>query len=268
MAEYHTDTHSSDEESPDDEESNLPNSFCPVSVSVEGVSSEDADTTEYQSRDSNQSRNVDSGVYFDRRDCEVSDTRTLNHIPSKEVSFERISESSSILQDIHVKRVVDELSRTGDSSKAHFRSIIYIMALSFHGIFEGMALGLQSMKSSVWALCFAIVVHRCVLAFKLGMDLCRGEEKQGTTFLCIGMLTLISTLGIIIGIVISSGAFLYSDVTVPEAILQSLSTGTIFYIVFFDILFKDLEGKDDLKRVSCSFVGFSLMAIVFAITRS
>ncbi|GFR79506.1 zinc transporter ZIP3 [Elysia marginata] len=220
---------------------------------------------------SQEDRDVDSGIFSSRRDTQPPNTeaRKLNTMaPSREVSFDQISDSSSQLQDIQVKRVVDELSRRDDSSTAHFRSIIYIMALSFHGIFEGMALGLQSMKSSVWALCFAIVVHRCVLAFKLGMDLSRGEEKHGTAFLCIGTFTLISILGIIIGVLICSGASLYSDVTVPEAILQSLATGTIFYIVFFDILFKDLEGKDDLKRVSCSFVGFALMAVVFAITRS
>ena len=220
---------------------------------------------------SQEDRDVDSGIFSARRDTRIPNHEAckLNALsPSREVSFDQISDSSSQLQDIQVKRVVDELSRGDDSSRAHFRSIIYIMALSFHGIFEGMALGLQSMKSSVWALCFAIVVHRCVLAFKLGMDLCRGEEKHGTAFLCIGTFTLISTLGIIIGVVICSGASLYSDVTVPEAILQSLATGTIFYIVFFDILFKDLEGRDDLKRVSCSFVGFALMAVVFAITRT
>ncbi|CAL1544219.1 unnamed protein product [Lymnaea stagnalis] len=244
---------------------------CHVTVCVERGRGSEAESFSPKHINTEPDKDVDSGVFSTRRDCEIAEQESPDkpsRPASRDNSFDRISESSSVLQDIQVKRVVDELSRSDDSSRAHFRSILYIMALSFHGIFEGMALGLQSMKSSVWALCFAIVVHRCVLAFKLGMDLCRGEEKQGTAFLCIGVFTLISTLGIIIGIVISSGASLYSNVSVPEAILQSLATGTIFYIVFFDILFKDLEGKDDLKRVSSSFVGFSLMAIVFAITKS
>ncbi|XP_071107408.1 zinc transporter ZIP3-like [Haliotis cracherodii] len=171
-------------------------------------------------------------------------------------------------QDIEVNKVVSEFTKADYSNKGHVRLIIYITALSFHGVFEGMTLGLQSVESNVWSLCFAICAHRCVLAFKLGMDLCNTEEKQGTAWLCIGTFTLISALGIVIGIVISSGAMLYADVTVPEAILQSLATGTIFYIVFFDILFKDLQGKDDMKRIGCSFVGFVLMAVVFAITMS
>ena len=204
----------------------------------------------------------------------VKDRRNNNKQSANQESTldDNVSASSSTasLTDIHVHQVVGEISRTNsdNSGKVQFRSIIYIMALSLHGIFEGMALGLQTSQSSVWALCFAIVVHRCVLSFKLGMDLCRGAEKQGTSFLCIGTFTLISTLGIVIGIIISSGASLYDDVTVPEAVLQCLATGTIFYIVFFDIFFKDLEGKNDLKRVSCSFVGFVTMAIIFAVAKS
>ncbi|CAG5123490.1 unnamed protein product [Candidula unifasciata] len=246
--------HSTDEESTDneDDESSLHRTNSGTSVCVDGISNMIDDNTAEQP---NTSQNRDAEVHvFPNQDCNGIDVHTPAQ-SSKEISFDRISGSTSSMQDIHVKRVVDELSKSDASSRAHLRSIIYIMALSFHGIFEGMALGLQSMKSSTWSLCFAIVIHRCVLAFKLGMDLCRGEEKQGTTFLCIGMFTLISTLGIIIGILISSGASLYSDVSVPEAILQSLATGTIFYIVFFDILFKDLDGKEYLKRVSCSFVG-------------
>ena len=171
-------------------------------------------------------------------------------------------------QELEVKKVVSEFNRNDFSNKGHFRLIVYIIALSFHGIFEGMTLALQSVESNVWSLCFAICVHRCVLAFKLGMDLCHSEEKQGTSWLCIGTFALISALGIVLGIVLSSGAMLYADVTVPEAILQSLATGTILYIVFFDILFKDLRGKDDMKRIGCSFVGFVLMSIVFAIITS
>ncbi|KAK0054018.1 PAX-interacting protein 1 [Biomphalaria pfeifferi] len=260
-------SHSDDlDENPDQPHSG---SHQHVTVCVERARGSETEPHTFKST-ADHDRSADSGIFSARRDCETVESDTLKPLrtSSRDVSFDKISESSSVLQDIQVKRVVDELSRTDDSSKAHLRSIIYIMALSFHGIFEGMALGLQSMKSSVWSLCFAIVVHRCVLAFRLGMDLCRGDEKQGTAFLCIGTFTLISTLGIIIGIIISSGASLYSNVSVPEAILQSLATGTIFYIVFFDILFKDLDGKDDLKRVSSSFVGFSMMAIVFAITRS
>ncbi|PVD19301.1 hypothetical protein C0Q70_19788 [Pomacea canaliculata] len=190
----------------------------------------------------------------------------LEHIPvTLRLSVHSMNLRHCSLPDLGVTRVVKQLSQADLTRRAHFRSIIYIMALSLHGIFEGLALGLQSRESSVWSLCFALCLHRCVLAFQLGMDLCGARESQGTAFLCIGTFTLISALGIVAGILFSSGAMLYTDVTIPEAILQSLASGTILYIVFFDILFKDLQGRGDIKRVSCCFVGFALMAIILAI---
>lgn len=170
------------------------------------------------------------------------------------------------LQDLEVQKVVSELSRGDDSSKGQMRSVMFITALSFHGVFEGMTLGLQSLESNVWILCFAISVHRCILAFGMGLQHMRNEESNSTMVFSIASFSILAAVGIIIGIAISTGAQLYSDVNVPNAILQSLATGTIFYIIFFDILFKEIDGNKDVKKMSCNFVGFSIMAIIFAIT--
>lgn len=184
------------------------------------------------------------------------------------VAAEAESIDSISIQEFELKRVVDELKNPDADRHVYIRSIIFIIALSFHGIFEGMTLGLQSLQSNVWTLCFAIAVHRCVLAFGMGYQLTKENEGQGMACFCVGCFTLILGIGIITGISISSSTKLYSHVNVPDAILQSVATGTIFYIIFFDILFKDLQGHDDLRRISCTFVGFCMMAVIFAISRS
>lgn len=172
------------------------------------------------------------------------------------------------LQDMEVKKVVSEFNRGGgDTSKGQIRSVLFITALSFHGVFEGMALGLQNLESNVWVLCFAITIHRGILAFGMGLQHMQNEERSSTMVFSISSFAVLAALGIIVGIAISTGAQLYSDVNVPNAILQSLATGTLFYIIFFDILFKEMNGNKDVKKISCTFVGFSVMAIVFAITR-
>lgn len=171
------------------------------------------------------------------------------------------------LQDVPVKTVVSELSRGDDSRKGQMRSAIFITALSFHGVFEGMTLGLQSMESNVWVLCFAITIHRGILAFGMGLEHMKNEVKHRTMIFSVSSFSLLAAVGIIIGIAISTGAQLYEDVLLPDAILQSLATGTLFYIIFFDILYKELNGNKEVKKLSCVFVGFSIMAIIFAITR-
>lgn len=178
------------------------------------------------------------------------------------------SVDSLSIQELELKRVVEELKNPDADRHVYIRSIIFIIALSFHGVFEGMTLGLQSLQSNVWSLCFAIAVHRCILAFGLGYQLTKENEGHGMACFCVGCFSLILGLGIITGIGISSSTKLYSHVNVPDAILQSVATGTIFYIIFFDILFKDLQGHEDLRRISCTFVGFCMMAVIFAISRS
>jgi zinc transporter 1/2/3 len=171
------------------------------------------------------------------------------------------------LQDLPVKTVVSELSRGDDSGKGQMRTAIFITAMSFHGVFEGMALGLQSKESNVWVLCFAITIHRGILAFGMGLDHMRNEVKHRTMIFSVSSFSVLAAVGIIIGIAISTGAQLYEDVLLPDAILQSLATGTLFYIIFFDILYKELNGNKEVKKLSCVFVGFSVMAIIFAVTR-
>lgn len=203
---------------------------------------------------------------LENQDQEANLTNLLDEsdIEVKE-SHEPAIELDESPPDLELKNVVTVLSRGDDSRRHHIRSVIFIIALSFHGVFEGMALGLQTTESNVWTVCFSIIVHKCVRSFGHGLQMTKSNEKQSMIFLCIGASAVISAVGIVIGIVISSGAMLYSDANVPHAILQSLATGTILYIVFFDILYKDMGVEGDIRRTSCTFVGFAFMAVLFAI---
>lgn len=170
------------------------------------------------------------------------------------------------LPDLEVKTVVTEISRA-EEGRGQVRSVLLLTALSFHGVFEGMALGLQAQESDVWVMCVAIGIHRGILSFGLSLQYARNYENPSTIVFTISAFSIICAVGVIIGVAISTGAQLYNDVDVPNAILQSLATGTIFYIIFFNILYKELDGNKDVKKISCTFVGFSFMAIVLAVAK-
>lgn len=173
------------------------------------------------------------------------------------------------LQDLEVKTVVTEISNRGDESgKFHFRSVLLLAALSFHGVFEGMALGLQADICDVWIMCVAIVIHRGILSFGMSLQYARNNDRPSTIIFSISTFSIICVVGIVIGIAISTGAQLYNDVDIPNALLQSLATGTIFYIVFFNILFKELDGNRDVRKISCTFVGFAFMAVTLAVAKT
>ena len=56
------------------------------------------------------------------------------------------------------------------SFEATSRGFLIILALSFHAIFEGIALGINETESAVWYLFIAIASHKFVIAFCVGMQ--------------------------------------------------------------------------------------------------
>ena len=54
---------------------------------------------------------------------------------------------------------------------AALRGLLVIMALSFHEILEGLAIGLQKEASGVWQLLVAVASHKYVISLCIGMEL-------------------------------------------------------------------------------------------------
>jgi len=57
------------------------------------------------------------------------------------------------------------------SQSSLMRDLITVLALSFHAIFEGMAVGLEGNSKDVWALFTAIAVHKLVITFCLSLEM-------------------------------------------------------------------------------------------------
>ena len=50
------------------------------------------------------------------------------------------------------------------------RGFFIMLAISLHAVFEGMAMGLGTKASFVWYLCFAVAVHKFIIAFCIGLQ--------------------------------------------------------------------------------------------------
>lgn len=134
------------------------------------------------------------------------------------------------------------------------RGLLIVLALSVHELFEGLAVGLEGSASNVWYLFGAVAAHKLVLAFCVGVELIVARTHKWLALVYVLTFSAVSPLGIGIGILVSGGES--GTTSIVSAILQGLASGTLLYVVFFEILQKDKAGLLQLVAV---LIGFSIM---------
>ncbi|OQV13296.1 putative Zinc transporter ZIP1 [Hypsibius exemplaris] len=146
------------------------------------------------------------------------------------------------------------------------RSFILLVALSLHSIFEGLAVGLQDSRRKVLEIFVALLIHKCVVAFSVGMNLMQSRMAFRHVIMCAMIFAAASPLGIAIAMGMDNvsqdpGAGLAS------AVLQAFACGTFLFITFLEVLphemLKGSEGEapgTTLLKILCMVLGFSVMA--------
>ncbi|XP_058798153.1 protein zntC isoform X2 [Phymastichus coffea] len=140
------------------------------------------------------------------------------------------------------------------------RSLLTVLALSFHAIFEGLAVGLEPAFSSVVYLAAAIATHKLVISFCVGMELYVAGASNRTILGYLSVFSMVTPLGIGIGLAL--GHFRNdSDTMGPTpTILQGMAAGTLLYVVFFEVLARErANDKSGLLQLAAILVGFTLM---------
>ncbi|PIK33898.1 putative zinc transporter ZIP1-like [Apostichopus japonicus] len=144
-----------------------------------------------------------------------------------------------------------------------FRMLALVIALSFHSIFDGLAIGLQSNLQSLLEVFVAISVHKSVFAFSLGIRL--SETRKCTddpVYLYLFGFAAATPIGITVGILIEHLATGLPGGHIIVGILQSLATGTLMYVTFFEILPEELRFKGSLLRFLSLFFGVGIIAFL------
>lgn len=145
-----------------------------------------------------------------------------------------------------------------DSIVQSIRGLLVVLALSVHELFEGLAVGLESAPSNVWYMFGAVSAHKLVIAFCIGVELVSTKTRTILTVIYVFTFAVVSPLGIGIGILVSGDG--ESETAVASVILQGLASGTLLYVVFFEIL--QAERKGGILQWLAVFVGFLLMFII------
>lgn len=101
----------------------------------------------------------------------------------------------------------------------------------------------------------AVAAHKLVIAFCISVELIAIRTKTWLTVIYIVVYAIVSPIGIGIGILLVGGEGA-TAAGVYSVVLQGLASGTLLYVIFFEIWKNDREG---LLQYFAAVAGFGLM---------
>ena len=126
------------------------------------------------------------------------------------------------------------------AKKGGITPYILLLALGFHGFFEGMALGIQGEVRNTLFLALAIAAHKWAASLTLGISIIKAEIKLKQLVIMILIFGLIGPVGIAFGMILKATAN-----EVVEGIFLAISVGTFLYIACTEVLVEEFENADN-----------------------
>uniref|UniRef100_A0A8C8STQ1 Solute carrier family 39 member 2 n=1 Tax=Pelusios castaneus TaxID=367368 RepID=A0A8C8STQ1_9SAUR len=127
-------------------------------------------------------------------------------------------------------------------SPVSFRALVLFVSLSLHSLFEGLAVGVQQGEAGALQLCLAILAHKGVIAFSLGLQLVQSGTRPRWRLLYLGVFALMSPSGMAVGIGLSLSGGAAGGLAM--ALLEGVAAGTFLYITFLEILPQELSSPE------------------------
>lgn len=101
----------------------------------------------------------------------------------------------------------------------------------------------------------AVSAHKLVIAFCIGVELIASRTKTWLSIVYITTFAIVSPIGIGIGLILVGGQGATAAGTY-SVVLQGLASGTLLYVIFFEIWKSDRTG---ILQYFAAVIGFCLM---------
>jgi len=158
------------------------------------------------------------------------------------------------------------------------RNLLMILSLVIHSVFEGIAVGSLNDSKTIIQLSVAILIHKSIIAFSVGLKLISSTHKR-PIYLASIILASATPAGILL--MLSMHKILPDNrgTKITNDILRAFACGTFFYITFFDVLPHELNTPTvptgtsffskayRLAKTVCVFIGFIFTSIVLVATK-
>ncbi|KAM3728909.1 Zinc transporter ZIP1 [Dirofilaria immitis] len=153
-------------------------------------------------------------------------------------------------------------------SQSTVRAILLVMALSLHAIFEGLSLGLVGGMDEILQIFFALLLHKTVIGFSLGIRLVQSTLSPAMALVWSTVFAVQIIVGGFGGIAILDFVSRGSPLIAGKVsfIAQAIACGTFLYITCFEILPREFHQYQlRIAKLFSLIAGFVLIAILIAL---
>lgn len=212
-----------------------------------------------------------------RRFVPTSDSSGSGYGTVSESGIEEASRDSmkNLFTGSHVNDATDDASpesrfrRHDNVSGLHgdvhiLRSLVFLIALSTHTVFEGLALGLQSNADHALALLGAVLIHKAIISFTVGVRFADSYRSVRLAAISLVILAAMAPLGVVVGIAVSEFRWSTSGsgTDLVRVGMQGVATGTFLYVTFFEVFPEQLKDKGNMAKVLTAVLGFSAIVLL------
>ena len=137
-------------------------------------------------------------------------------------------------------------------------AIVLVLALGFHALFEGIAFGLMTEIGQAGQLAAGVIIHKTAAAISLGGTFARTGYTLCSIILFIGIFSVLSPIGVIIGMLISNSNLLI------DTIFVCLSGGTFVYVACSEIIVAEFDrGHYQWLKILLIFLGGLVITLLW-----
>ena len=126
----------------------------------------------------------------------------------------------------------------------NMQSCVLLIALCFHAVFEGIALGLTNELSATINIMVALGLHKPAAALSLGVSLTKNFKDKNDGKKAIFLLTVFAAatpVGIMLGMALQHSS------PIVEVIFNSIAGGTFLYIAASEVIVEEFSMPDRYK---------------------
>ena len=147
--------------------------------------------------------------------------------------------------------------------KVNFRAYVLVFAISLHSLFEGLAVGLMTKTQVILEVFVALVIHKSIIAFSIGVQLVDAEISSKAVLLCMGIFSSMTPIGIGLGMAVLDSFNSVIRLWL-SGVLQGIATGSFLYVTFFEVLPHELSIANEKKPLKIAFVilGYAVITCV------